>query len=133
MLSSALSSALGGLDVSALRLQASANNIANQESTLTQNADGTLKAQPYQPQQAVAQTIEPNGVKATLEQTAQEPVFRFDPSNPIANPEGLVAFPNIDIASETITRITAARQFEANVNVLKKVDETLGSLLDVKE
>jgi len=41
----------------------------------------------------------------------------FDPSNPLADKNGYVEKPNIDLAKEMADLITASRVYQANLNV----------------
>src|SRR5690606_1536688 len=42
----------------------------------------------------------------------------FDPANPLANAEGYVAMPNVNVVDETVNMIAASRSYQANVEVL---------------
>jgi flagellar basal-body rod protein FlgC len=43
------------------------------------------------------------------------PRMVYDPTHPEANAEGYVAMPNINVVTEMVNMISAARSFEANV------------------
>src|SRR4029077_16589745 len=59
-------------------------------------------------------------------------VAQFDPSAPFANQDGLVAAPNIDLASQFVQLLTAKYDFAANAKVIQAYDATTKSLLDIK-
>lgn len=44
-----------------------------------------------------------------------EPRMQYDPAHPDANPQGYVAFPNVNVVEEMADMITATRVYEANV------------------
>lgn len=55
-----------------------------------------------------------------------------DPSAPFANEDGLVAAPNVDLASEFVQMATAKYSFIANAKVIQAYAETEQTLLDIK-
>ncbi|BAF60272.1 flagellar basal body rod protein [Pelotomaculum thermopropionicum SI] len=46
------------------------------------------------------------------------PRLAYEPSHPLADERGYVAYPNINIVNEMINMITATRSYEANVTAL---------------
>ncbi len=48
----------------------------------------------------------------------------YDPSNPDANPQGYVSYPNINPVTEMIDMISATRAYEANVSSIQ-ADKTM--------
>lgn len=46
------------------------------------------------------------------------PRLVYDPSHPMADEKGFVAYPNINIANEMVNMITATRAYEASVTAL---------------
>jgi flagellar basal-body rod protein FlgC len=77
------------------------------ESALQQamNTDGS----PEMPQLTVAQITKDNS----------PPIQIYDPGNPDANANGMVAMPNINIHEEMADLISASRSYEANLAVAK--------------
>lgn len=55
-----------------------------------------------------------------------------DPGAPFANQDGLVAAPNVDLASEFVQLATAKYNFIANAKVIQAYSETTDALLDIK-
>ncbi|AJE03508.1 flagellar basal body rod protein FlgC [Geobacter pickeringii] len=47
------------------------------------------------------------------------PQLRHDPTHPDANPQGYVAFPNVNVVEEMADMMTATRAYEANVTAMK--------------
>jgi flagellar basal-body rod protein FlgC len=41
-----------------------------------------------------------------------------DPKNPLANAEGYVTMPNVNVVEEMVNMISASRSYQANVEVL---------------
>jgi flagellar basal-body rod protein FlgC len=113
-----------------LRLDAIASNLANASTTRT--AEGG----PYRRRNVVFMADPQEGeFAATLDaltaQGAREgvkvvdvvedqtpPRLVFDPGHPDANPEGYVAYPNVNPVAETVDLMAATRAYEANVQAV---------------
>ncbi|MDF2152584.1 flagellar basal body rod protein FlgC [Vibrio sp. CAU 1672] len=54
---------------------------------------------------------------------------RFEPSNPLANDDGYVYYPDIDVVAEMADMMSATRSFETNVEVLSNVRSMQQGLL----
>ncbi|MDW1980492.1 flagellar basal body rod protein FlgC [Vibrio sp. Vb0304] len=54
---------------------------------------------------------------------------RFEPNNPLANDEGYVFYPDIDVVAEMADMMSATRSFETNVEVLANVKSMQQGLL----
>ncbi|MBL4775047.1 MAG: flagellar basal body rod protein FlgC [Mariprofundus sp.] len=120
-----------GMSAQRTRMDIVAENIANAESTRT-NEGG-----PYRRRQVIFQAIAPKqdfsnvfnsafqsdqhqSVKAAYISQDKKP-FRevYDPSHPDANAQGLVKMPNVNPVEEMVDMNAAARSFEANVTTLE--------------
>ena len=104
-------------------------NLANANSTRT--AEGG----PYKRKDAVFTAVPESGsFGAALDRSAQglegvqvtdivedqsAPRLQYDPTNPDANAQGYVAFPNVNVVSEMADMITASRAYEANVTAVQ--------------
>ena len=53
-----------------------------------------------------------------------------DPADPLANDDGIVARPNVDIEGELVSVMRARRAYELSLKVIETEDEMMGSLLD---
>lgn len=114
-----------------LRMDVIANNIANANTTRTQEGG------PYQRLQVVfaprvdssqefapmlsTMTKEgvPLGVRVTsIQKDPAAPRMVFDPTHPDANAEGYVAYPNVNVVNEMVDLISAGRAYEANVTAM---------------
>ena len=121
---------LGGIDSTAsalaaerTRIEVITQNIAN--ANTTRGIDG----KPYQRQhvifesalsQAQAGGVDPRVVTvARIENDARPARLVFNPGHPDANPDGMVAMPDINIHEEMADMIAASRAFEANLAVVK--------------
>ena len=138
--------ATSGLSAASLRLNVAANNIANAFTTGPLPATNGSGAQAvgagssnvnsnfpavYTPLQ-VNQTDQANGgTVATVAPVSPGFVTQYDPSAPFANQDGLVASPNVDLASQFVQLLTAKYSFAANAKVIQTYADTTKSLLDI--
>ncbi len=112
-LMSTLQVSAAGLTAQRTRLDTTASNIANIQTT--RGPDGG----PYKRQDPVFEAVE-LGQGATMvrvsgiEADQSPPRLVYDPVHPDANPEGYVAMPNINLVEEMVNMITAQRAYEAN-------------------
>lgn len=59
------------------------------------------------------------------------PLMKYDPDHPDANPEGYVAYPNINLMEEMTNMIQATRAYEANVSALQASKDMAMSALEL--
>jgi flagellar basal-body rod protein FlgC len=126
-LSSVLSIASSGLAAASLRLQVSANNVANALST------GPLPDAPnagnfppaYAPQRVDQVAVTGGGTSATVGTVTPSFVPEFDPTAPFANADGQVAAPNVDLTNEAVQQIVARYAFAANAKVIQTASEMM--------
>lgn len=100
------------------RLNVAASNLANADSVT--GPDG----QPYRAKQVVfavdaAPGYATGGVKVTqvTESTAPDKLL-YQPGNPLADANGYVRMPNVDVVGEMVNSMSASRSYQANVEVL---------------
>jgi flagellar basal-body rod protein FlgC len=142
----------GALDVSAsgltaerLRMDVTAENLANAQTT--RGANG----QPYRRKEVVLQDAGPGTFGATLasamgtqgaspaggvqvagiveDQTNFKTVY--DPGHPDANAQGYVRMPNVDTVSEMVDLISASRGYEANVTAMNVAKQMFTKTLEL--
>ncbi|ABO50920.1 flagellar basal-body rod protein FlgC [Desulforamulus reducens MI-1] len=117
-----------GMTSERLRLDLISNNIANMNTPSRPNDPNSPVYRRRVPifAEQLRQTIstkgvEPKGagvrVKAITEDPAPPRIVN-DPSHPLADDKGNVAYPNINIVNEMVDMITASRTYEANVTAL---------------
>lgn len=100
------------------RMNVTASNLANADSVA--GPDG----QPYRARQVVFEAASSGGqaiggvrVAGVIEDPSPMRMMH-DPKNPLANAEGYVAMPNVDVVEEMVNMISASRSYQANVEVL---------------
>lgn len=105
-----------GLFAQRVRLDAIANNIANANTTRTEQGG------PYRRQEVVFRAhsgnFEPGRggvwVDAVVEDS-NPPKIVYDPSHPDSGTDGTVAMPNVNVVEEMVDLVMATRAYEANV------------------
>ncbi len=113
------------LEAERIRMEVISQNIAN--ANTTRGPDG----KPYQRQEVVFEAVlnrqlagaTDAGTKslnvARITKDTSPPRLVYNPGHPDANPQGLVAMPNINVHEEMVDMIAASRSFEANLAVVK--------------
>ena len=144
---SILSIATSGLSAASLRVSVAASNIANVNTTgplpvsggsSTSAGAGIAPTFPaaYVPlrvdQVSQSSGSTPGGTVATVSAVSPSYTAQSDPSASFANQDGLVAAPNVDIASEFVELATAKYSFIANAKVIQAYAETMDTLLKIK-
>jgi flagellar basal-body rod protein FlgC len=129
-----ISSALTGLAAATRRLEASANNVANVNSIGSIPAsDAAEQRDAYQPVR-VEQSSAPGGGAATSDRYVMPPYIPVsDPGSAFANSDGLVAAPNVDIATEITEQIGAQQSYEANLKSIQSMSDLVKKLYDLTE
>ena len=108
-----------GLHAQRVRMDVIANNIANASTTRTEEGG------PYKKQEVIfkslsnAENPKKGGVEIdTIVESTDPPKKVYDPSNPDAGEDGMVAFPNINVIEEMVDMISATRAYEANIQAV---------------
>lgn len=139
----AINTAASGLTAERLRMDVTAENLANAQTT--RGADG----QPYRRKVVVLQEAAGPTFGATLDgamnrrggtsgvrvaQIAQDATpnrLVYDPSHPDADKRGYVSMPNVQPVTEMVDLISASRGYEANVTVMQTAKTMFTKTLDL--
>jgi flagellar basal-body rod protein FlgC len=125
------------LDAEQTRLEVISQNIANAHTA--HGVDG----KPYQRQVVVFENAlnqamgadgnpqAPTLKVASIQKDNSPPIMIFDPGNPDANKQGMVAMPNINIHEEMADLISASRTYEANLAVVKNARTMANETLSI--
>ena len=139
-----------GLSAERLRMDVTAENLANAQST--QGADG----QPYRRKSVVLQAVGPQGGFAQALAAAQtgsagaatgpqpggvqvaaiveDPSAGrrvYNPGHPDADPEGYVTMPNVQTVTEMVDLISASRAYEANTTAIQTAKQMFTKTLEL--
>lgn len=138
----ALDLAGAGMRAQRLRMQAIAENLANQH---TVGPDGpyqrkvvVMESQSLSEFDAQYQQVLGNEagtirtVKTTTERDGDsEPIRVFDPSHPMADDQGFVLMPNISVIREMTDMMEATRSYEANMAAAKTTNDMLNTAMEM--
>jgi len=100
------------------RLNTTASNLANAESVVSSNG------QPYRAKQVVFSTTPvgaeaANGVRVTqVVEDKSAPKQVYDPKHPLADAQGYVAMPNVNVVEEMVNMISASRSYQTSVDLM---------------
>jgi flagellar basal-body rod protein FlgC len=132
-----------GLAAERLRMDVTAGNLANAQTT--QGADG----QPYRRREVVLQEAQPtgqsfgsmlasassspvNGVQvAGVVEDPSDPRRVYDPGHPDADAQGYVTLPNVNPVTEMVDLISASRSYEANVTAMQTAKTLFSKTLEL--
>ena len=123
-----------GLSAQSVRLNTVASNLANADSV---SGDPTKVYKARHPVfEAVRAKLGAQGaamdeksgaavrVRGIMENQA-DPTARYEPGNPLANAEGYVYGPNVNVVEEMVDMISASRAYQNNVEVLNTSKELM--------
>ena len=139
----AIDTAATGLSAERLRMDVTAENLANADTTRT------VEGGPYKRKSVVLSSIDgggagsfgaalnnamgqPSGVQvAGIVEDTSPPRMMYDPGHPDANAEGYVAMPNVEPVGEMVDLIAAQRAYEANVTAMQTAKQMFTKTLDI--
>jgi flagellar basal-body rod protein FlgC len=138
------------LDVSAsaltaerLRMDVTAENLANAQTTRSANGGAYRRKEVVlqetgpgafgtQLAAAMGGSARPRGVEvAGVVQDATPGKRVYDPGHPDADAQGYVTMPNVDTVAEMVDLITAQRGYEANVTAMQTAKQMFAKTLDL--
>jgi flagellar basal-body rod protein FlgC len=131
-----------GLAAERLRMDVTAGNLANAQTT--QGANG----QPYRRREVVLQEAQGgqsfgsilasassspvNGVQvAGIVEDPSAPRRVYDPGHPDADAQGYVTLPNVNPVTEMVDLISASRSYEANVTSMQTAKQLFSKTLEL--
>lgn len=131
-----------GLTAERLRMDVISNNIANVNTTRTEQnapfrrkipifqARSEYKSHPFKDKDPAQKPGRGVRVVSILEDMSP---FKseYEPDHPDADAEGYVRRPNINIVHEMVDMITATRAYEANVTCINSAKSIIGSALNI--
>ncbi|MEW5892339.1 MAG: flagellar basal body rod protein FlgC [Pseudomonadota bacterium] len=112
--------AASALTAQSMRLNAVASNLANVNSAHSSTGEGykakqvLFEAVPLQAGAGAAQGVR---VRQVVEDAAP-PRLAYEPSHPLADARGYVAYPNVDAVEEMVNMISASRSYQTNAEVM---------------
>lgn len=120
-----------GMAAQSVRLNTVASNLANADS-VSGTAEGAYRArQPvFEAVRAGMQAGQPGAGNAAVRirdivEDSRAPEMRYEPGNPLANAEGYVFAPNVNVVEEMVNMISASRSYQNNVEVMNTSKELM--------
>jgi flagellar basal-body rod protein FlgC len=130
-----------GLAAERLRMDVTAGNLANAQTT--QAANG----QPYRRREVVLQEASGQSFGSLLASASSSPVNGvqvagivedpaplrrvYDPGHPDADAQGYVSLPNVNPVTEMVDLISASRSYEANVTSMQTAKQLFSKTLEL--
>jgi len=129
-----------GLSAQRTRLNVTASNLANAQTTRTSEGGPYVRKDPVIGSVPISNKFREmlNDKMAKEAQSVQvqsivrdpnPPRLEFDPGHPDADSDGFVAYPNITVVEEMVNMIMASRAYDAGVTALQSVSTVARSAL----
>jgi len=118
-----------GLTAQRLRMDVTAENLANAQSTNYRRKEVVLAQGSFGDALDAASS---RGVEVTgVVQDASAGRRVYDPGNPAADAQGYVTMPNVDSVTEMVDLIGSSRAYEANVTAMQTAKTMFARTLDI--
>ena len=132
----ALDASGSALSAERLRMDVTAENLANAQSTRAANGTGPYKRKEVVLEQAgssFADSLQAaRGVRvAGIVEDPTPPRRVYDPGHPDADGQGYVTMPNVNTVTEMTDLIGASRAYEANVTAMQTAKSMFARTLDI--
>jgi flagellar basal-body rod protein FlgC len=127
----AMTASASALDVQRARLEVAVSNLANAESTTGINGG------PYRRREVLLEAIKSGsgdafGVRVAAIVEDQSPLQRrFDPGHAQADETGHIELSNVDVPTEMVDMLGAARAYQANLAAIALIRETVQKALEI--
>lgn len=130
-----------GLSLERLKLDTISTNIANVNTTRTEDGEGPYLKKEVIFEESLKQvemsmagqgTEKSFGVNPTeIRENTEDIVMEYDPTHPDANEEGYVQQSNVNMADEMVDMMTTLRTYDANVTAMNASKEMLSKALQI--
>ena len=130
-----------GMAAQSLRLNTTASNIANADSASSSEGDVYRARKPIFSaiqQDVMSQALGGQAGELSASQGVQvqgivesdAPLdMRFQPDHPMANEQGYVMYPNVNVVEEMADMLSASRSFQTNVSIMDSAKTMMQRLL----
>ena len=113
-----------GMEFEKARIEAATINVANTNNASTSVSDVTPLFM------AVIGSTSSSQAEVSL-QSVQKAKAVYQPSHPLANDQGIIYLPDVDLAHEMLTLSSAKRAYEANVKVYNSYKQMSAKALEI--
>lgn len=88
--------------------------------------------EPFRARNVVARSLDGRGVGvAAVVEQAGPPEVAFDPDNPLADADGYVTRPKVDLSEEMTRMLMAGRLYQANLSVMQQARDAYTAALQI--
>lgn len=121
-----------GMMAQSARMRVAAENLANMDSVQGADGKGPYRAKQVYFQSVMDKATGAMGVKATVKADTKTPLrAEYNPGSDMANAQGFVMMPNVDMTTENLNMKEAQRSYEANMAAVTAAKEMAGRTLDM--
>jgi flagellar basal-body rod protein FlgC len=122
--------AASGMSAAIASLTAAASNVANAQTTAPTPGAAPSPASVPQPVTVIETSLAEGGVSATVIRPTSSMLY-YAPASAAAGAQGMVAVPNIDLATQMVNMASASLAFRANAKVFQIAARDQKTLLDI--
>jgi len=125
-----------GMSAQALRLNTTASNMANAESVSSSTNETYRARHPVFAALVDSMSESAEGVGVTVKGIveSQEPLRKqHNPSHPLADKDGYIYLPNVNMVEEMANMISASRSYQSNTEVAKTAKQLMMQTLRLGE
>ncbi len=120
-----------GLKAERVRAEVVASNMANSETTRTEEGGPYRRHQVVFSAEMAAQGVGGGVEVAGVVEDKSDPLMRFDPQHPDAQADGYVAYPDINPLTEMVDLMGATRSYGLNASAVQAEKGMLASSLEI--
>lgn len=119
------------MSAQSMRLNTVASNLANADSVVS--SDG----KPYQSKQVVFKAVQDAANKSSMVEVdrviedTKPGKMVYDPKHPMANADGYITMPNVNVTEEMVNMISASRAYQNNVETMNAAKTMLLKTLNI--
>ena len=131
-----------GMSAQRHRLNVIASNLANLQTTRTpeggpyQRKDVVFQAKPLVDSRN--ESLMGSGQQKPLSvemvkviTDSRPPIMKYQPEHPDADPQGYVAYPNVNAIEEMVNMLSATRSYEANLTMMKTTKDMVNKTIEI--
>jgi flagellar basal-body rod protein FlgC len=134
-LNSAIDAAASALNAQRARMEVAVSNLANADSTTGPDGEAYRRRDVVlesTPGQAFDGALGATGVRvAGVVEDPTAVTIRHEPGNPNADKDGNVTVPDVNVSDEMVNLVSAARAYQANLQAIGLIKETMQRALDL--
>lgn len=136
--------AASGMSAQSVRLNTTASNLANAQSVSSSLEETYRSRHPvFSTKQTPFDELFNDGIRGLnqdvgrgvevlgIVESDSPLVERYEPNHPMANEQGYVSYPNVNVVEQMADMISASRSFQTNVDVMDSAKKMMERLLNM--